>query len=139
MITITAGPVRRVLSRRVLHQSGQTIIQIVLGLVILGILLAIAVPSYRGYQNRANQTVVAQANVRNAVRAVEAYYDDNKTYVGMTPVALLLRDPTVSLTSAPTDLSASTYCIKSTVGDESAWKTNATAAVATSKPAGCIA
>ena len=48
-------------------------------LVIIGILLAIAVPSYLGFKDRANKTA-AQANVRSAIPAAETFYADNNTY-----------------------------------------------------------
>ena len=61
------------------EESGFTLIELLIVLVIIGILLAIAVPSYLGFKDRANKTA-AQANVRSAVPAVEAYYADNGDY-----------------------------------------------------------
>ena len=52
-------------------------------LAIPTILLAIAVPSYLSFKDRANKSA-AQANVRAAVPAVEAFYADNGTYVGLS-------------------------------------------------------
>ena len=103
------------------EESGFTLIELLIVLVIIGILLAIAVPSYLGFKDRANDTA-AKANVRSAVPAVEAYYADNGTYVGMIigvtgPPATGLKaiDAGVSLT-AVSGQTATSYCISSTVG-----------------------
>ena len=52
-------------------------------IIIIGILLAIAIPSYLKFRDRANKSA-AQANVRASIPAVEAYYADNDTYAGAT-------------------------------------------------------
>ena len=64
------------------EESGFTLIELLIVLVIIGILLAIAVPSYLGFKDRASKSA-AQANVRSAVPAVEAYYADNGNYTNM--------------------------------------------------------
>ena len=61
------------------EESGFTLIELLIVLVIIGILLAIAVPSYLGFKDRASKSA-AQANVRSAVPAVEAYYADHGNY-----------------------------------------------------------
>src|SRR5437762_12059600 len=53
-------------------------------IIILGILLAIAIPSYLSFRTRANKSA-AQANVRAAVPGMEAFNADHATgYVGVT-------------------------------------------------------
>src|SRR6188472_1784148 len=64
------------------EESGFTLIELLIVLVIIGILLAIAVPSYLGFKDRASKSA-AQANVRSAVPAVEAYYADTGHYTNM--------------------------------------------------------
>src|ERR1044072_1767681 len=101
------------------EESGFTLIELLIVLVIIGILLAIAVPSYLGFKTRAEQRA-AQANVRSAVPAVEAYYADNGPYVGMnaTPLAAIDAGVQVTVVSA----GASTYCIRNTQGSSTYYK-----------------
>ncbi|WP_411277384.1 type IV pilin protein [Gaiella sp.] len=108
------------------EESGFTLIELLIVLVIIGILLAIAVPSYLGFKDRANRTA-AQANVRSAVPAVEAYYADNGTYVGMNATTLTAIDAAVSATVI--SAAAATYCIRATSGSFSYYKNGPAAAI----------
>ena len=82
-------------------QTGQTVVQLLAGLVIGGILVAVAVVFYGQHQqDRADQEAAA-ALVRGAEPAVQAFYADNGTYKGMTLVNLILRDPNMPLASSP--------------------------------------
>ena len=73
-------------------EQGFTLIELLVVIIIIGILLAIAVPSYLGFRGRAADSS-AKANVRAALPAVEAFYADNGTYTGMTVAALQLDRP----------------------------------------------
>jgi prepilin-type N-terminal cleavage/methylation domain-containing protein len=68
-------------------EAGFTLIELTIVLVIIGVLLSIAVPSYVGFKRRAEQRVTA-SGVRAAIPAVEAWYSDHGTYAGMTAALL---------------------------------------------------
>src|SRR5512138_1932151 len=111
-------------------EGGFTLIELLVVIIILGILLAIAVPSYIGFKSKAEASA-AQANVRAAVPAVEAFYADNGTYVGLSNAStaatpgIAYYDPasaakiTVSGSPAAT---ATSYCIYATQGGSTYFK-----------------
>jgi len=99
------------------EESGFTLIELLIVLVIIGVLLAIAVPSYLGFKDRAERRAAA-ANVRAAIPAAEAFYADNGTYTGMNHAALLLIDQGIAsdTTMNVVATSAAAYCISDTQG-----------------------
>ena len=100
------------------RQGGFTLIELLVVIVIIGILLAIAVPSYLGFRDRANRAA-SQANVRSTIPSMEAYYADFGTYVGATEVYLKANiDNGLSTTVTTANLAPAAYCIQSVVGNQ---------------------
>ena len=117
---------------RLAREEGFTLIELLVVIVIIGILLAIAVPSYLGFRGRA-QDSAAQANIRSAVPSAEAYYSEKGTYVGMvasgSPTNGLkelydsgLKTTGTHAVSIPVAATATAYCFQATGKSGSTWK-----------------
>jgi type IV pilus assembly protein PilA len=96
-------------------EKGFTLIELLVVVIILGILTAIAIPSYLSFRGR-SEDAANKANVRSVIPAVESWYADHDTYTGMTATTLQASydqalDPAMYAITVPSG--GASYCVQS--------------------------
>jgi prepilin-type N-terminal cleavage/methylation domain-containing protein len=72
---------------RLADETAFTLVELLVTLAIVGVLLAIAVPSYLNFQAK-SQSTAALSEVREVIPSTNAYYVENGSFTGMTPHSL---------------------------------------------------
>jgi type IV pilus assembly protein PilA len=82
--------------------EGFTLIELMVVVLIIAILLAIAIPTFLGAQNKAKDRS-AQSSVRNALTAAKTIYTDASTYTTADETALALVEPSLTFAATATN------------------------------------
>jgi type IV pilus assembly protein PilA len=83
---------------RVRKDAGFTLIELLVVVLIIGVLAAIAIPTFMGQESKANDAA-AKSLVRNAALTVESAYMSTGSYAALTTAQLAAIDPAITFTT----------------------------------------
>jgi type IV pilus assembly protein PilA len=87
------------------RERGFTLIELMVVVMVIAILIAIAVPTFLGARQAANDRAT-QGNVRNAFSAARIFYNERFAY-STVPAEMVAIEPSLNWTTTPLDSAAS--------------------------------